>query len=315
MPGDVIKQLKVVNIHQTTIDCINDPAKNYRLEQSRIFYHNRRMNMLIIFGIAAGCILVERLWPAMELPRLSGWWARIILINSIQLGVVLLAGQTWNRWMTQTSLIHLSEHLNDFLAAGAAYFVSTFIYYWWHRLRHESHLFWRICHQLHHSPRRIEIVTSFYKHPVEILLNSLLSSAIVYPLLGCNIYAAGYYTVLTAVAEYFYHWNIRTAHWLGYFVQRPESHRIHHQYRHHTNNFADLPIWDLIFGTFNNPRRFSGRCGFEHWREDRFEDMLAFRDVQTSSGEAEREPLRFLPTCIGCRKRWACAATQLGARS
>lgn len=57
------------------------------------------MNMLIIFGIAAGCILAERLWPAMELPRVNAWWARVILINSIQLGITVLAGQTWNRWL------------------------------------------------------------------------------------------------------------------------------------------------------------------------------------------------------------------------
>ena len=57
------------------------------------------MNMLIIFGIAAGCILAERLWPAMELPRVNAWWARVLLINSIQLGITVLAGQTWNRWL------------------------------------------------------------------------------------------------------------------------------------------------------------------------------------------------------------------------
>ena len=52
------------------------------------------MNMLIIFGIAVGCVLAERLWPAMELPRVNAWWARVILINLIQLGITVLAGET-----------------------------------------------------------------------------------------------------------------------------------------------------------------------------------------------------------------------------
>jgi sterol desaturase/sphingolipid hydroxylase (fatty acid hydroxylase superfamily) len=272
------------------------------------------MNLLLIFGIAAGCILAERLWPAMKLPRVNAWWGRVILINSIQLGIVVLAGQTWNRWPGRFTLVHLSNHLNDLMAGAIAYFVSTFVYYWWHRFRHESQLFWRVCHQLHHSARRIEIVTSFYKHPVEIFLNSVISAVIVYPLLGCNVTAAGYYTVLTAVAEYFYHWNVRTPRWLGYFVQRPESHRVHHQYRHHTNNFADLPIWDWIFNTFKNPHRQVNRCGFDVRRENRFEDMLAFRDVH-ADGALERNPLHFLPTCIGCRKRWACTATRQGVQA
>jgi hypothetical protein len=28
--------------------------------------------------------------------------------------------------------------------------------------------------------------------------------------------------------EFVYHMNIRTPEWLGYFIQRPESHRVHH---------------------------------------------------------------------------------------
>ena len=71
------------------------------------------MNMLIILGVAAGCILAERFWPAMELPRVNAWWGRIILINSIQLGITLLAGQTWNRWFNHTSIFCLRDHFGD----------------------------------------------------------------------------------------------------------------------------------------------------------------------------------------------------------
>jgi sterol desaturase/sphingolipid hydroxylase (fatty acid hydroxylase superfamily) len=273
------------------------------------------MNILIIFGIAVGCIVVERLWPAAELPKVRAWWPRVILVNAIQLGIVVLAGRTWDRWLQRASVFHLSYWAHDFAAGMIAYFVSTFVYYWWHRFRHESHFFWQVCHQLHHSPRRIEVLTSFYKHPVEILLNSLLSSAIVYTLLGCNLQAAAYYTLFTAVAEYFYHWNIRTPRWVGHFIQRPESHRIHHQYRHHTQNFADLPIWDWLFGTLHNPKHPPRRCGFDDWREDRFEDLLVFHDVHRGSGDRPSAPLHFLPTCIGCRKRWACASAQEEAQS
>lgn len=262
--------------------------------------------LLITIGIAAGMIVVERVWPTTELPRVRAWWARVAVVNLIQLGIVLLAGRTWDRWLQGVSLFHLREQLPVAGQAVVAYLVSTFVYYWWHRLRHESRWFWLLCHQLHHSPRRIEILTAFYKHPVEIAINSLLSAAIVYPLLGCSPAAGAVYTLLTAVAEYFYHWNVRTPYWLGFLVQRPESHRVHHKYRHHTQNFADLPIWDALFGTFHNPRSSPDRCGYDVRREDRFDDMLAFREVNGATADA-RPPLRFLPTCIGCSKRWACA--------
>jgi hypothetical protein len=87
------------------------------------------MNIFIIFGIAAGCILAERLWPAMGLPRVNAWWGRVILINSIQLGITMLAGQTWNRWLDHMSIFHLKDHFSDWVSALIIYVFSTFIYY------------------------------------------------------------------------------------------------------------------------------------------------------------------------------------------
>ena len=52
----------------------------------------------------------------------------------------------------------------------------------------------------------------------------------------------------------FQHANIRTPHWLGYIVQRPESHSAHHERGVHARNYGDLPLFDIIFGTFHNPR-------------------------------------------------------------
>lgn len=267
------------------------------------------MMLLLLIGVAAALFTVERFWPARELPRVENWWARVAFVNVIQVGIIILSGYTWDRWLQAVSIFQLRDHFGGLAQGFIAYFISTFVYYWWHRWRHESAWFWRLCHQLHHSPARIELLTSFYKHPVEITINSLLSAGIVYLLLGCTVQAGAVYTVLTALAEYFYHLNLRTPRWVGFLLQRPESHRIHHQFRHHTQNFADLPLWDWLFGTFHNPRpeAVPSRCGYDDWREDRFDDILAFRDVNAKGAE-ERVPLLFLPTCIGCSKRWACAA-------
>ncbi|MES2706537.1 MAG: sterol desaturase family protein [Verrucomicrobiota bacterium] len=253
--------------------------------------------------IAALMMVIEKRWPGQALPASGGWWLRIALVNLAQLGIVILAGQTWDHWLSASSLFHLSARWGDLRAALMAYFVSTFVYYWWHRVRHESRFFWRLCHQFHHSPRRIELLASFYKHPVEILLNSLISAALVYSLLGCSVRAAAIYTGLTAVAEYFYHWNIRTPRWIGALIQRPESHRVHHQFQHHTQNYADLPLWDWMFGTLHNPKTSPALCGFDERREKRVLEMLAFRDVH-------RVPESLPLTCFGCSKRWACAQSK-----
>jgi len=255
---------------------------------------------LIVF-IAGVMVLIERFWPGNKLPGSRGWWLRIAFVNAAQLGIVIIAGMTWDRWMAQVSVFELGSSMNDWWAGGIAYLVSTLVYYFWHRLRHESDFFWRLCHQLHHSPRRIEVLASFYKHPVEIFLNALISSTLVYLILGCSVRAAAIYTLFAAVAEYFYHWNIRTPRWIGWLIQRPEAHRVHHAYQHHSQNYADLPVWDWLFGTLHNPSESPRRCGFDPAREQRFTEMLAFRDVhKTTQG---------LPVqCFGCRKRWACLA-------
>jgi sterol desaturase/sphingolipid hydroxylase (fatty acid hydroxylase superfamily) len=121
------------------------------------------MNIVIIFAVAVGCIVAERLWPAMKLPRVNAWWGRVILINFVQLGITVLAGQTWNRWLNHVSTFELKNHCSDWSAALIIYLFSTFVYYWWHRYRHESQFLWRTLHQIQHSARRLEIVTSFYK--------------------------------------------------------------------------------------------------------------------------------------------------------
>jgi sterol desaturase/sphingolipid hydroxylase (fatty acid hydroxylase superfamily) len=264
------------------------------------------MLVAIILLIAVGFLIVERLWPANALPRVRAWYPRVFLINAIQGGIVILAGLSWDVWLGRVSVFRLQDQVGVVPQAVIAYVVSTCIYYWWHRWRHTSTFWWRLCHQLHHSPRRIEILTSFYKHPIEITLNSILSAAITYTLLGVTIEAAAIYTAMAAIAEFFYHWNIRTPRWLGPIVQRPESHRVHHKRAYHPNNNADLPVLDWLFGTYENPTRPVEECGFTADREDRFEDLLAFRDLHDRAVAAS-SPLHFLPTCIGCRKRWACA--------
>ena len=82
-----------------------------------------------------------------------------------------------------------------------------------------------------------------------------------------------------AFLSVFQHSNIRTPHWLGYFVQRPESHSRHHERGVHTGNFADLPVFDMLFGTYRNPKDFAAETGFRRGDSSRLAEMLLFRDI------------------------------------
>lgn len=235
--------------------------------------------LLIIFIAFAVCFLIERLNMGWKLPEVPTWTIRVLGVNFIQLGVVLLAGLSWEKWLSSFSVFNLSEYVSPAFGGIIAYFIATFLFYWWHRWRHRSDFLWTRFHQIHHSAQRIEVITSFYKHPMEMVVNSIIGSLLVYSLLGLNLEAAGIYTVCTALGEFFYHTNIKTPQWIGYIFQRPEMHRIHHEYNKHTNNYGDIVWWDMLFGTYENPKEFKTSCGFDNEKEQRLFDMLKFRDV------------------------------------
>ncbi len=71
--------------------------------------------------------------------------------------------------------------------------------------------------------------------------------------LGLDPVAAAATGYIAAFYGYFQHMNIRTPRWLGFIIQRPEAHCVHHQRDVHAYNYGDLPVWDMLFGTFRNP--------------------------------------------------------------
>ena len=221
----------------------------------------------------------ERLNPAWYLPPVKTWPLRVLSINACQLLIVLLAGISWEKWLGAASVFQLAGSMSPLAGGLLAYVVASFVYYWWHRARHRFHALWVCFHQIHHSPRRIEAITSFYKHPADMVVNSFISTLIVYTLLGLSPADGVVFSLITTAVEMFAHTNVRTPHWIGYVIQRPEMHRIHHQSGYHTNNFCELVWWDMLFQTYENPNTWDAECGFTPEREERLMDMIAGKDV------------------------------------
>ena len=73
-------------------------------------------------------------------------------------------------------------------------------------------------------------------------VNSIVGSLLVYTFLGLYVRAGTIYTLCTALREFFCHTNVKTPQWVGYIFQRPEMHRIHHEYEKHTNKT------EILFG-------------------------------------------------------------------
>ena len=229
-------------------------------------------------------LIIERLKPGRKLPQIKNWYYQAILINLVQLLITLATARLWIEIFGEISLFKISNWQSQILQGLFAWFIGTFFFYWWHRVRHLKG-FWLIFHQIHHSPSRIEAMTSFYKHPIEILSDAILSALILYPLLGCSMMGAFWYNCFAGIGEYLYHSNIKTPKWFRYFIQTPELHSIHHQFGVHKYNFGDIPIWDRIFGTYKDTTEFAERCGFPKNAENKLKEMLLFKDVYKSHKE------------------------------
>ena len=222
---------------------------------------------------------LERLAPAREFPPRRGWaWIGIgflLLIAAAGAVVPLLLPVEWmaaHRWLDGTGLG---------VAGGAVvgYAVLSFFSYAWHRAAHAVDFLWRGFHQLHHSPQRVDISGSALFHPLEMAVQVLVQLFVTVIVLGLDPLAAALVGYIAAFYGMFQHWNVRTPRWLGYVIQRPESHCVHHRKGFHYYNYADLPLWDMLFGTFRNPKNFIGECGFESPADRRMGAMLAFADV------------------------------------
>jgi sterol desaturase/sphingolipid hydroxylase (fatty acid hydroxylase superfamily) len=222
----------------------------------------QNMNVILIVAATAGLMLTfEHYNPARRYSTSGNWWFRAAMLNGAQVATAFLGALTWDIWLTGASPIVAIEG-PDTLRILAGYLLITFVYYWWHRARHESSFLWRWLHRTHHSPQRLEVITSFYKHPFELIANGILSSFLLTVALGLSPENIAAVVLITGLAELVYHWNVRTPYGMGWLFQRPEMHRVHHQQGVHDSNFSDLPLWDILFGTFENPQDDECACGF-----------------------------------------------------
>ncbi|STP10077.1 Uncharacterised protein [Legionella bozemanae] len=58
----------------------------------------------IVFALFLICFVIERLVPGWKLPHVKTWPIRVVLLNLVQIGVVTLAGYTWELWFSAWSI-------------------------------------------------------------------------------------------------------------------------------------------------------------------------------------------------------------------
>jgi sterol desaturase/sphingolipid hydroxylase (fatty acid hydroxylase superfamily) len=115
---------------------------------------------------------------------------------------------------------------------------------------------------MHHSAERVDTFGAFWFSPMDMIGWTAVGSLLLVLVVGVTPQAATILLLSILFLAVFQHANIRTPRWLGYLIQRPESHTIHHGKGIHHYNYADLPVFDMLFGTFRNPQGFEVETGF-----------------------------------------------------
>ena len=71
--------------------------------------------------------VLEQVLPGRELPEAPGWYARAAFLNLCQVGIVVLAGVAWNRWLQSWAVFHISKSMPS-ISARVYWVVSRHIH-------------------------------------------------------------------------------------------------------------------------------------------------------------------------------------------
>src|SRR5688572_18401290 len=111
---------------------------------------NLALPTVVTLAAAVFFFALERARPGRELPNAPGWYARAIVITLVQVAITLATNMLCIGLFAGASVFKLSALGMPVLEGFSGWFVGTFFFYWWHRLRHQSG-FWVLFHQVHHS--------------------------------------------------------------------------------------------------------------------------------------------------------------------
>lgn len=233
---------------------------------------------LIVLALYAGLMIWEALFPARQLPPIKYWKLKGLVFFVCFFYLSSYLPLLWNGYLSQYQLFDLTGlgTLGGALVGILIYQLGVYI---WHWSMHKSNLLWRVFHQMHHSTERLDTYSAFVFSPLDMIGYTILGSLTLVLAAGFSPQASTVILLSNTFFSMFQHSNIRTPVWVGYFVQRPEAHALHHAKGIHAYNYSDISVYDMLFGTWKNPKDFEFENGFYYGASSRIMDMLLFRDV------------------------------------
>src|SRR6478736_6012172 len=110
---------------------------------------------------------IESLIPARQFPKIRYWRLKGFVFLTVQgLLATLTPLLIPEHWLAAHRLIDLSW-LGVVGGALLGYAVLSLVNYVWHRSAHTFPVMWRLFHQIHHSPQRVDMSGAALFHPLE----------------------------------------------------------------------------------------------------------------------------------------------------
>lgn len=232
----------------------------------------------LVFGMYGGLMLWEALFPARKLPHVKFWKVRGMIAFVFFFYLSSYLPLIWDGYLAEYQVFNL-RNLGTFWGAIVGMLIYELGVYAWHRSMHHSDALWKIFHQMHHSAERLDSYGAFYFSPMDMIGFTFLGSLCLVVLAGFTPEATTLIILGTTFLSIFQHSNIKTPVWLGYLIQRPEAHALHHAKGIHAYNYSDISLFDILFGTFKNPKGYRHETGFYHGASAKVKEMLLFKDV------------------------------------
>ncbi|WP_353517838.1 sterol desaturase family protein [Thalassotalea sp. SU-HH00458] len=233
---------------------------------------------LILLAIYATFIVIEFIQPSTPLKKIEGWFIKCTFFFIVYFYLSSYLPLMWDKYLLPYQLVDLTT-VNSIVSTFVALIVFELLIYCWHRTMHRNNFLWRTFHQMHHSAERLDTFGTFYFSPLDMIGFTFIGSLTLSVFVGLSPEAVTWFLYINMFLVIFQHSNIKTPQWLGYIIQRPESHSIHHKKGVHAFNYSDLPIFDIIFGTFKNPKDFEYELGFYEGSSYKTIDILLGKDM------------------------------------
>ncbi|MCJ7453375.1 MAG: sterol desaturase family protein [Steroidobacteraceae bacterium] len=166
-----------------------------------------------------------------------------------------------------------------------------FCYYWFHRIGHESALFWA-SHVVHHQSQEYNLTTALRQTSSSALFGWIFYLPMAIAGIPPEVFA------VTAIVNLLYQYWIHTEQvgklgWFDRWFSSPSNHRVHHAVndRYIDRNYGGiLMIWDRMFGSFVEETErcvYGTRAPLDSW-DPVWANLEVYADLARKSWHAAR---------------------------